>query len=1418
MQITANAKIAVQVANAVANFKTADKAGRQGTFFDASKADVKAKYEGTSFAPAAQRVLDITARADTDSSFKKGNNNNQVSMAKGQAFEAQVQFIMASGVMNPAQIEAMLKIFEGDLNSMDIALNVGIRKLGGARLGELELLLGGTNKETAKKITLALIRKDPAEFDKTAKALALLAASDGYEVNMSAYLKTVGILGLEQLTNKLTAIENIKDPITKTLDLQNTGLTADQLAQLTADWAYYMSLDPVTRKEAIQTFTMINDVVANFKDDDARRIWAQKYASQEALMAGDVGSKAYTTTYNEIYKIAFQGDKELLSSLLTQKKYGTPLPVVVQKAPPPAVVPSGKKDNPLSFLDDLAMRLKQVRDNSFNALTPVKSLLAAFTSKKAKKDASRMFDIFDGIQNKLLAMGVSKDFRDAINSMSAQDFEKIAKLKGKDALFTFDGKGKTKDNITGLTQTGKAVDAGYNEKNLGDYQLVNEETIKNIQNQDIAYKKLIASGMSASDALGVVAVEGQAAAIAAGAISTSDPSWKTYIERIKTANSALEKQTLLNKLIKSNEEFKIYQKMPELVTKMKDMGYSMDQIDTVLGDPELGKQLSKDLEDGKLDAKEIAEYLNSIEAKKVIDIQIAINKGDWQKVAAEGRALVDEMFRVREELIRTGSQAQQVEKNKGQIADYEAQLLPFRRQIQLINQEIADAQRAIEMNYGRPIEKLTEEVNDLNRELEMNPFFGDRAIKKIQDENNMLSNDLTVIAHAADEVNKRYDEQAEALSKVQEINANIMDQQKQQIGLADALTQGDISAAALAAQGMRESSAAQFASGQSDALDQARKNALGAITGPQSGLTQEQINEKMYQNSQKIYAMETDPRRLEILNQIQVKQDEIYNLEEKREDALIRIRDLEDKIYKIEQESIRPIQEKIDKLVYQNTLLEAEIEKEIRSLEVLDKTRTEWNRINAELDLSAIKSKNLETAFGNLLTAAAAITGQWEATLDLINKVIAAAGKVPAGSGTGKTGTGTGTGGTGTGGTGTGTGTGGTGTGGTGTGGKALKQGDAATKASKIANDQAILAQSREADAAYDQTFIDKIMALGIPSPKDNKYGNYGDEGLTLEQRKKLREAGLDDDFRRIANKTSVAARETDRAATHPLLDFSKRPDARSLEDENFFYFYSWVGSSWNLYRASKTPENIDKYGSRSFGGDTQGVGGDKRGANALTVQPQPIKDAKGNIIGYEIPDYDTSSTSELPDPTLYNAPKDDAESIQAFDEFISIVKKVDAAQEALDAAEGSASTEEYNRLVKQLADAQAAYDETLPEVDPTNLGGGSGSGGRYGMQYAASGGLIKPRYFTVGGNVRGTDSVPAMLTPGEFVMSKYAVQAHGAETMKAINNGNSVGDAVYNYSISVNVASNSNPDEIARAVMGQVRSIESQRLRGTRI
>lgn len=106
-------------------------------------------------------------------------------------------------------------------------------------------------------------------------------------------------------------------------------------------------------------------------------------------------------------------------------------------------------------------------------------------------------------------------------------------------------------------------------------------------------------------------------------------------------------------------------------------------------------------------------------------------------------------------------------------------------------------------------------------------------------------------------------------------------------------------------------------------------------------------------------------------------------------------------------------------------------------------------------------------------------------------------------------------------------------------------------------------------------------------------------------------------------------------------------------------------------------------------------------------------------------------------------------------------------------------------------------------------------SGGKIG--YYPMGGLIP--YKAAGGLFTSvnSDTVPAMLTPGEFVIKRSAVENFGSKNLSAINNGTYKGDSVYNYEVNVNVQTDANADQIAREVIGQINRIESQRIRSNR-
>lgn len=120
--------------------------------------------------------------------------------------------------------------------------------------------------------------------------------------------------------------------------------------------------------------------------------------------------------------------------------------------------------------------------------------------------------------------------------------------------------------------------------------------------------------------------------------------------------------------------------------------------------------------------------------------------------------------------------------------------------------------------------------------------------------------------------------------------------------------------------------------------------------------------------------------------------------------------------------------------------------------------------------------------------------------------------------------------------------------------------------------------------------------------------------------------------------------------------------------------------------------------------------------------------------------------------------------------------------------------------------------------------------------QYKANGGMI--RYFAGGGAAKGSDTVPAMLTPGEFVVNKAAAQAYrpllesinrstypnmnkfdSAKTPTTANLSNVVTDnsrIAYNYSLSVNMnGSNQDPNDVANAVLVKIRQLENQKVKG---
>jgi hypothetical protein len=225
-------------------------------------------------------------------------------------------------------------------------------------------------------------------------------------------------------------------------------------------------------------------------------------------------------------------------------------------------------------------------------------------------------------------------------------------------------------------------------------------------------------------------------------------------------------------------------------------------------------------------------------------------------------------------------------------------------QIQVARQGLASQMNLVQARASQIQRDISQKEDELNRAIEEKNKYYDKLIDTEKDsieanesklkkeftdlidakqtESNKLSNDLAIINNQEEKINQVYDERIKALTETQQINQRLIAQQQTQLGLADAITQGDIAAAARAAQEMRSQNAAAYAEDTTNALTQARDNQIKGLKGAESGMTKEQIAERQFKISQEIYKLETNPARLAIVAAIEASQAKITGYEKSR--------------------------------------------------------------------------------------------------------------------------------------------------------------------------------------------------------------------------------------------------------------------------------------------------------------------------------------------------------------------------------------------------------------------------------------------------------------------------------------------------------------------------------------------------------
>jgi TP901 family phage tail tape measure protein len=113
-------------------------------------------------------------------------------------------------------------------------------------------------------------------------------------------------------------------------------------------------------------------------------------------------------------------------------------------------------------------------------------------------------------------------------------------------------------------------------------------------------------------------------------------------------------------------------------------------------------------------------------------------------------------------------------------------------------------------------------------------------------------------------INEKYDKRFEALDRIKQANAQISEQQRSQLSIAQSITQGDVAGAARAIQELREKQAEQAIERQQNALDLSREKELASLrsTGNQS---RKQLEDLILAKQKEIFAIEE--KRLEPANE-----------------------------------------------------------------------------------------------------------------------------------------------------------------------------------------------------------------------------------------------------------------------------------------------------------------------------------------------------------------------------------------------------------------------------------------------------------------------------------------------------------------------------------------------------------------------
>jgi len=1308
-------------------------------------------------------------------------------------FKAQLQLGFASGDIDPLTLTNILNL-SAQNKPIQQDIQFLINTEGFADMAVLTQLLNSVaiDPKTGKadplvfQTILSYINKNEQTFDEDLEAVRRIADFKGaYNVTLDA--KTNGIEKLQIATTALKQIEDLPEKVTKQalIDANTNG----QFNDIIANWSALSQGKDLINK----------NLIVNYK----------------------VG--AIDPNLQNAAKAANQSVPEFLA-----KGFVAPTPTNI----PPTETPGPKKGRDTT-LDELLKRLKFIRKASIDAQGGVKELERITAGKGLTK--------FNGVVQQLAAGpkgGFNREFISFLEGMDNATRKTYMTIKNGQVI---------------LTKQGKALKEAFNEKVIGEYQVAQFQAVQDTKAQGAALAKLRAAGIDSATALEMVADANLAVAINSKNISSAElknmaTQAQEAKDKVRELNLELQGTvtTMVGRGQELDETIKVISRIKEInpnvsseflqalasdktaVQGFYDAFFKgaqnnvpnlKDYIDTYFKNNQLEVTLK-----GILDPQELVRQAQEAfdKASSTIDKYLSAQRAQATLQVAPP-TLMNELGRnlqvAQDTLVEAETNLQNIKDATGRtITNYQSEIDALRREldagleieirklteqikaeqdkiaaeydkpIEGLRKNIEKIQRDIEINFTRPIEELNNQIDDIQRGIELN---FDRPIATLQEESSDLSNELTLMDKVAESINKKYDEQAAALQKVADINQEISDQQKGQLDLAGALSRGDVAAAAQAAQEMRAQAAARAKERASGVIEAARQAELGGLRSA-TGMTRAQIEERQFQISQQIFQLEEQKEAQ--LTKVTELQDQIYAKTQLLEVEQRKIRDLEDQIYA--KEVAR--QAALDALIPKQELLTdlekkraAALEKIAEKEDAISKIKNSQAYKDAEkavadaqkaVDAAQKKLDDIEKKLRDALAKVDAQQAKWD---DIKLGIEGAQG--------------------------------------------AVKDFDAELANAKIAADKLAKAIASVVSADANITGADVFgNGLGTSTVTD-EYGLDPKDPDYQEKRRARQGIGMGAGTKTATKETATKALATNlnsaatsatvvQTALGKIAELSK---LSAVDQEKIATSIVKQAEQSGLLKSAE--EAITQFIKDQVTPSEQIATNTKNMLDSLVAAIVPANTIAGifnsilstaNAIYQRILSWNTTVT------TVHNIIENVTRNI----------------------------TEYITQIIKQVVD-----------TGPGKMYGGKITG-------YMGGGMVKPMYLAGGGAI-GSDTVPAMLTPGEFVVNKASSQAF-APFLTAINESkypsilaknisnarpiyqipiqtslsqpsydisspvfsasptnianaayNDNSSSVYNYSVGISVGgTNASPDTIAKAVMNEIKYLDSQRVKSQKV